>query len=137
MALARELRLRGRPDIEVVRAPAEALPFSAETFDYVSCTMVMCTMPDPRAGLREVARVLKPGGKLLFLEHVRSEDHRVAKIQDRLERPWRFIAAGCHCNRDSLAVIEASPLALEDLTRDLMPLAPQFMKPLIVGSASR
>ncbi len=136
-ALTGELRRQGRPNTEVVQALAEALPFGPATFDYVTCTMVICTMPDPQAGLREAARVLKPGGKFLFLEHVRSEDHRVVTVQDRLERPWRFIAAGCHCDRDSLATIEASPLALESLTRDLMPLAPQFMTPLIVGSATR
>jgi ubiquinone/menaquinone biosynthesis C-methylase UbiE len=136
-ALRRKLDHRGRFDIEVVRAPAEALPFDASSFDYVTCTMVMCTMPDPEAGLQEVARVLKPGGSLLFLEHVRSEEPRIARVQDRLERPWRFLAAGCHCNRDSLAAVEASPLTLLSMRRDLMPLAPRFMKPLVIGSATR
>jgi hypothetical protein len=82
-----------------------------------------------------VARVLKPGGKLLFLEHVRSEDPRVARTQDRLERPWRFIADGCHCNRDSLATIEASPLTVQHVTRGRMPLAPPFVRPLVFGCA--
>jgi len=136
-ALRRKLDDQGRSDIEVVPAPAEALPFDANSFDYVTCTMVMCTMPEPEVGMREVARVLKPGGRLLFLEHVRSEDPRVARVQDRLERPWRFIAAGCHCNRDSLTIIEASPLTLQSVRRDLMPLAPAFMKPLVIGSATR
>lgn len=61
-ALARRLGQQGKGDLEVVQAPAEALPFDAGSFDYVTCTMVMCTMPDPKAGLREVARVLRPGG---------------------------------------------------------------------------
>jgi ubiquinone/menaquinone biosynthesis C-methylase UbiE len=135
--LTRKLAEGGKGEIEVVQAPAEALPFAADSFDCVTCTMVMCTMPDPQAGLREVARVLKPGGKLLFLEHVRSGDPRVAQTQDWLERPWRFLAAGCHCNRDSLRTIEASPLVVESVKRDLMPLAPRFMKPLVIGSAVR
>jgi ubiquinone/menaquinone biosynthesis C-methylase UbiE len=135
--LRRKLRKQGQDGVEVVQAPAEALPFEADSFDCVTCTMVLCTMPDPDAGLREVARVLKPGGKLLFFEHVRSENPRVARTQDRMERPWRFIAAGCHCNRDSLRTIEASPLVVEGVTRGLMPFAPRFMKPLVIGSAVR
>lgn len=98
--------------IELVRAPAENLPFEDSSFDCVTATMVICTMPDPRGGLDEIARVLKPGGKLLFPEHVRSGNPRIARAQDRLERSWRFIADGCHCNRDSLAMIEASRLTV-------------------------
>jgi ubiquinone/menaquinone biosynthesis C-methylase UbiE len=126
----------GKGEVELVQAPAECLPFEDASFDCVTCTMVMCTMPDPQAGLDEVARVLKPGGKFLFLEHVRSEDAAFARTQDRLEAPWRFIADGCHCNRDSLATIEASPLTVERFQRGQMPVAPLFMKPLIFGSAS-
>jgi SAM-dependent methyltransferase len=98
--------------------------------------MVLCTVPEPADALIEVARVLKPGGKFLFLEHVRSEDPGFARRQDRLEKPWRFLADGCHCNRDSLATIEASPLTVEGFKRGLMPLAPVFMKPLVYGSAT-
>jgi ubiquinone/menaquinone biosynthesis C-methylase UbiE len=133
--LRRKLSGMGGEAIELVQAPAERLPFEDASFDCVTCTMVMCTMPNPRAGLDEVARVLKPGGKFLFLEHVRSEDPGFARTQDRLERPWRFIAAGCHCNRDSLATIEASPLAVHHSKRGQMPRAPLFMKPLVFGSA--
>jgi ubiquinone/menaquinone biosynthesis C-methylase UbiE len=120
---------------ELIAAPAERLPFGDASFDCVTCTMVLCTVPDPGAALNEMARVLKPGGKLLFLEHVRSEDPFFAKRQDRMEKPWRFVADGCHCNRDSLAAIEASPFAVEELKRGVMPGAPMFMKPLIYGSA--
>lgn len=133
--LRRRVSEMGGGAIELVRAPAESLPLEDAGFDCVTCTMVMCTMPDPRAALDEVARVLKPGGKLLFLEHVRSEDPGIARTQDRLERPWRFIADGCHCNRDSLATIEASPLRVQRVKRGQMPLAPRFMKPLVFGSA--
>jgi ubiquinone/menaquinone biosynthesis C-methylase UbiE len=122
--------------VALVQAPAESMPFDDASFDCVTCTMVMCTMPDPQAGLTEVARVLKPGGKFLFLEHVRSDDPGFARTQDRLERPWRFIADGCHCNRDSMATIEASPLTVEHVQRGQMPVAPLFMKPLVFGSAA-
>ncbi len=124
-------------DAELVRAPAEALPFAAESFDCVTCTMVMCTMPDPARGLEEMARVLKPGGRLLFLEHVRSEDAGFARTQDRVDPLWRFLADGCHCNRDALAAIEASPLRLEGFQRGHMPAAPRLIVPLVVGTAIR
>ncbi len=134
-ALRPRLSEEGRTDVDLVQAGAEDLPFDDASFDCVTATLVMCTMPDPRAGLEEIARVLKPGGAFLFLEHVRSTNHRVARTQDRLERPWRFLADGCHCNRDSLATIEASPLTLQRVQHGRMPLAPKFMDPLIYGRA--
>jgi len=120
---------------ELVQAGAEDLPFADDSFDCVACTMVLCTMPDPVAGLAEVARVLKPGGKLLFLEHVRSKNPKLAWAQDRLERPWRFVADGCHCNRDSLALIEGSPLTVSSSKQGTMPFSPPLVKPLVYGSA--
>ena len=100
------------------QAPAEDLPFEDASFDTVVFTLVLCTVPDPAAALAEAARVLRPGGKLLFVEHVRSEDAGLARWQDRLEKPWRFLADGCHCNRDTVATIEASPFALEHVEAD-------------------
>src|SRR3712207_3959245 len=84
----------------VVEAPAEALPFPDDSFDTVAFTLVLCTVPDQPTALGEARRVLRPGGRLVFAEHVRSSDRRTARWQDRLERPWRFFGAGCHCNRD-------------------------------------
>jgi ubiquinone/menaquinone biosynthesis C-methylase UbiE len=133
--LERKLAAAGARSAELIGAPAERLPFESSSFDCVSCTMVLCTVPDPAAALMEVARVLKPGGKLLFLEHVRSEDPVFARRQDRAEKPWRFVADGCHCNRDSLATIESSAFEVEALKRGVMPAAPMIMKPLIYGSA--
>ena len=95
---------------EVVEAPGERLPFADESFDTAVGTLVLCTVPDHAATLAEIARVLKPGGRLLFLEHVRAEEAGLARWQDRLERPWRFLGDGCHCNRDTVATIAASPL---------------------------
>ena len=70
----------------------QALPYADDTFDTAVATLVLCTIPDPAAALAELARVLKPGGRLLFIEHVRSEDPDRARWQDRLEKPWRFMA---------------------------------------------
>ena len=98
-------------------------------------TLVLCTVDDVEATLTEVERVLRPGGRLLFIEHVRSEDPRVARKQDRLERPWKFVGHGCRCNRDTVASLEASPLVVEELERGRTPKAPEITKPLVQGVA--
>jgi ubiquinone/menaquinone biosynthesis C-methylase UbiE len=97
----------------IVATPGEELPFADASFDTVTVTMVLCTVDDPDAVLHEVARVLRPGGSLLFLEHVRSDDAGLARWQDRLERPWRLFGHGCRPNRDALAYLERSPLRVE------------------------
>jgi ubiquinone/menaquinone biosynthesis C-methylase UbiE len=120
----------------VVEAPAERLPFPDDSFDTVVSTLVLCTVPDPAAALAEAARVLEPGGRLLFVEHVRAEDPGAARWQDRLERPWHFVGDGCHCNRDTLATIAASPLDVVEVERDLLPKAPPIVRPLLRGVAT-
>jgi SAM-dependent methyltransferase len=137
--MARQLRrkLANHSDpAELVEAPAERLPFDDSSFDTAVFTLVLCTVPDPAATLAEAARVLKPGGRLLFVEHVRAEDPRVARWQDRLEGPWRFLGDGCHCNRDTVASIEASPLTVERVERGSLPKSPPIVRPLVRGSAS-
>lgn len=120
---------------EVLAAGAESLPFEDSSVDTVAFTLVLCTVPDPEAALAESARVLKPGGRLLFLEHVRSQEPGLARWQDRLETPWRLFGDGCHCNRETLATIEASPLSVETAESAEFPKAPPLVRPLIRGSA--
>jgi len=124
-------------DAELSDASAESLPFAEASFDTAIFTLVLCTVPHPDRALAEVARVLKPGGKLLFLEHVRAEEVGLARWQDRLEGPWRFIGDGCHCNRDTVATIEASPLTVEQVERGKLPKAPPIVRPLVWGRAVR
>jgi SAM-dependent methyltransferase len=119
----------------LVAAPAEALPFPDDTFDTAVATLVLCTIPDPVAAIDELARVLRPGGRLLFIEHVRAEDPSSARWQDRLEKPWRFVADGCHCNRDTEANLRASSFKVESIDHTKMPKAAPIVRPLIRGTA--
>jgi SAM-dependent methyltransferase len=119
----------------LVEAPAEALPSADDTFDTAVATLVLCTIPDPVAAITELARVLKPGGRLLFIEHVRSDDPDGARWQDRLEKPWRFMADGCHCNRDTEATLGASAFEVEAIEHGKMPKAAAIVRPLIHGTA--
>jgi ubiquinone/menaquinone biosynthesis C-methylase UbiE len=119
----------------LVEAPAEALPFADDSFDTGVATLVLCTVPDPAAAVAELARVLKPGGRLLFIEHVRSDDPDRARWQDRLEKPWRFMADGCYCNRDTEAMLGASAFEIEAVEHGKLPKAMPIVRPLIRGSA--
>ena len=117
------MRRRGRrrtPEssapIHHVAAAGEQLPFRDRAFDTVVLTLVLCSIADPDAAVIEIRRVLRPGGVMLLLEHVRAESPTLARWQDRLERPWMALAAGCHPNRDTeelLARHGFNTLALE------------------------
>jgi ubiquinone/menaquinone biosynthesis C-methylase UbiE len=120
----------------IVEAPAEGLPFADDSFDTAVSALVLCTVPDPVAAVTELGRVLKPGGRLLFIEHVRSEDPGLARWQDRLEAPWRFLGDGCHCNRDTLATIAGSRFELGGVEKDRLPKAPPIVRPLVRGAAT-
>ena len=136
MARRLEERIEELPmTARVVRTPAEDLPFEDATFDTVVSTLVLCTVTDQPAALREVRRVLKSDGRLLFLEHVRSDDPRQAKWQDRLHRPWRAIGHGCNCNRATVPAIEAAGFRLVDLEHGTVPNAPKIVEPLAIGVA--
>ena len=134
--LRRKVEGSSRP-ATVVEAPADRLPFEDESFDTVTLVYVLCTVPDPGAALREIARVLRPGGRLLFIEHVRSPEPGLARWQDRLHTPWRVFANGCHCNRDTVAAIEGSPLELGQVERGEIPKALPLVRPMVAGTAQR
>jgi ubiquinone/menaquinone biosynthesis C-methylase UbiE len=125
------------PPATTVRAPAEKLPFADASFDTVVSTLTLCTVRDPVAALAEVRRVLAPGGRLLFLEHVRADDERAARRQDRITPLWRRIGHGCHPNRDTLAAITAARFDVETVEHDRFPRAPRISEPMIRGIAVR
>lgn len=119
----------------VTRAPAEKLPFADASFDFAVSTLVLCTVDDPGTSLAEIRRLLKPDGKLLFLEHVRSDDPGLARWQDRLHGLQVRIGHGCHCNRDTLASIESAGFSVVELENTELRKAPPILRPLIVGVA--
>ena len=115
-----------------------ALPFDDASFDTVTGGFIMCSIPDPEGALAEIARVLKPGGRYIFFEHVHAgEGTMLGRFQDLIEIPHRYIAAGCHPNRRTWELIEDSPLEVERMERGKQPKAPPSVKPTILGSAVR
>lgn len=136
--MAEQLRRRvvasGR-DAEIVRAPGELLPFEDGSFDTVVGTLVICTVEDPVASLAEINRVLRPGGRYLLIEHVRSHDERVARWQDRLRGPWSAFADGCQCNRETGSLIEQAGFDTSGVVDERWRRMPPFVKPLIAGVA--
>lgn len=108
LAMARRNARRLRLDVELVQQSAERLPFADATFDSVLLTWTLCSIPDPAAALREIRRVLKPGGELFFIEHGLSRDPGVAAWQRRLTPLWRPLAGGCHLDRRMDALIGAA-----------------------------
>lgn len=118
----------------LVRAAAEQLPFADGTFDTVVSTLVLCTVSDPARAISEAARVLKPGGRLLFCEHVEAEPGWRRSLQRHSARPWAAFADGCRCDRPTLTTIE-SQLRVESVERARWRGMPAIVKPLVWGSA--
>ena len=132
-ALERRVKRLGRP-ADVRRVSAEALPFPDDSFDIVVSTIVPA-LQHPALALGELARVLRPGGRLLFIEHLRSESERWGRWQDRLERPWAAFAFGCHCNRRTLKLLASSPLTIAQSEFASWHGMPPLVRPLTIGSA--
>ncbi|HSP38568.1 MAG TPA: class I SAM-dependent methyltransferase [Frankiaceae bacterium] len=121
---------------QVIDAGAEQLPFDDATLDTVVSTLVLCTVDAPEVALREIGRVLRPGGQLLFIEHVRSDSATLARWQDRLAGPWQRFAEGCRCNRSTLELIDAGGFRLDSRTAEWRAMPP-IIRPLVVGRARR
>jgi ubiquinone/menaquinone biosynthesis C-methylase UbiE len=124
------------PGAKLLRAPAEDLPFNDSSFDTVVSTLVLCTVDDQPRALREMRRVLRPGGRLLFIEHVRSEEQKLARLQDRMAPINVRIGHGCHCNRPTLEGIQNAGFAVTQVEHDTLNHAPRYIRPLIVGTAA-
>jgi SAM-dependent methyltransferase len=128
-------RSRRRP--RVVEAPVERLPVADGSVDTVVSTLVLCTVDAPDLALAEIARVLRPDGRLLFIEHVRSESPGLARWQDRLAGPWRIFAQGCRCNRATVALITTCGFEVERQRQAAWRAMPPIVRPLVVGQARK
>src|SRR6266550_4497645 len=137
-AMVRRLERRAReqaPQAKILRAPAEDLPFGDGTFDTVVSALVLCGVSDQPRALRQLRRVLRPGGQLLFIEHVRSGDPRLARHQDRMSWLCQLVVC-CDCNRPTLTSIQEAGFTVTDVEHLTLHNAPSFVRPLIVGRAT-
>lgn len=133
--LARRMRQYGCTT-RIVDASAERLPLADASVDTVVSTLALCTVDEPERALREIARVLRPGGQLLFIEHVRASSRLLAAAQDKLAEPWRRFAGGCRCNRDTVEHMRACgfTVAAKNVVWRGMPV---IVHPLAMGRATR
>ena len=120
----------------IMDAPAESLPLADASVDTVVSTLVLCTVGDPERTLHEIARVLRPGGQLLFIEHVRARSRFLAACQDFLFEPWRRFACGCCCNRPTIDLMRACGFVVRD-EQAVWRGMPAIVRPLVIGQASR
>lgn len=123
--------------IQTTHVTAENLPFPDQQFETVVSTWTLCTIPDPVLALHEVGRVLKPGGRFLFLEHGRSDDRTIAVWQDRLNPIQNVMGCGCHLNRQIDRLITQSGLSIARLDRFNMQGVPRLVGEMYRGTATR
>ena len=108
-------------DVELVGFSAEKIPFDDASFNSVLVTYTLCTIPDPIVALKEMRRVLMPGGRLIFSEHGRAPDEKVGRWQDRLTPHWKKITGGCHLNRDVPALLIEAGFECKDMQAMYLP----------------
>src|SRR5215470_12126966 len=121
LAMARRVSPPGSMPVELIEGSAEKIPLENATVDTVVTTWTLCSIPDADRALREMRRVLKPGGRLLFAEHGRSPEPNVVWWQDRLTPIWRCLGGGCHLNRAIRSLIENAGFQFDRYEADYMP----------------
>jgi len=121
IALARRSTGTSSAPVTFVEGFAESIPIEDNSIDSVITTWTLCTIPRAGDALREMRRVLRPDGRLLFVEHGLAPDENVRKWQDRLTPAWRFVSGGCHLNRPIQTLIEAAGFRTERIETGYMP----------------
>lgn len=121
--------------VEWLDLPGEQIPLQDSSVDTVLLTFTLCTIPDTAAALQQMARVLKPEGQLLFLEHGESTDDGVRKWQNRITPGWKKLAGGCHLNRPIAQLIEQAGFQIESLENLYVPKAPKIAGYIFKGRA--
>ncbi|WP_244560139.1 class I SAM-dependent methyltransferase [Ensifer aridi] len=110
-------------EVEPLRACGESMPLTDDFADTVVVTYALCSIPQPLAALREIQRILKPTGRLIFIEHGQAEEPRRRRWQERLNRPWGWFAGGCQLNRDPLCLVRQAGFWLLEEERQRFPLS--------------
>jgi ubiquinone/menaquinone biosynthesis C-methylase UbiE len=113
LSMAREAAQEATVPVDLMKGSAQEIPLADKCADTVVMTWTLCSIPDPSRALREIRRVLRESGRLLFVEHGRSPDPNISRWQDRLTPLWRRIAGGCHLNRPMRLLIEAAGFRFE------------------------
>lgn len=122
-------------DVDFHHLDAEHLPFAADAFDTVVCTLTLCSIPDVEHALGEVRRVLKPGGRFLFLEHGLSPEMGVARWQRRMTPLQRRLGGGCHLDRHTAQLVGATGMVLEGVRNYYLKRLPRFVGYMTEGAA--
>ena len=134
LAMARDVVAQSTVPVELASGSAEAIPADEASIDTVLSTWTLCSIPDATRALREVRRVLKPGGRILFGEHGLAPDARVQRWQHRLTPLWKRVAGGCHLDRDIRRLMETAGFTIEHLDTGYLP-GPRPMTFMYEGSA--
>jgi ubiquinone/menaquinone biosynthesis C-methylase UbiE len=137
IAMAQRAAGKSSVAVKFLEGSAEAIPLESGKVDIVVMTWTLCSIPDALQALQEMRRVLKPGGRLLFVEHGQSPDAGVRKWQDRLTPIWKRFAGGCHLNRPISGLLEQAGFHVTHLTAGYMKRGPKPMTFLYEGSACR
>jgi ubiquinone/menaquinone biosynthesis C-methylase UbiE len=136
LAMTQEAARRQQIAVELIGASAESIPFPDRQFDTVITTWTLCSIPAVSTALNEMRRVLKPTGRLLFVEHGRAPEENVRRWQDRLTPVWKCIGGGCHLNRPIRELIEGAGFRIEHLQTGYMK-GPKPMTYMYEGRAAR